>query len=126
VHSPFGDASFDAGVVSLVVCSVPDQQATLRDLARVIRPGGELRFYEHVRANDPKFARFQDAIDRVWPLFGGGCHPNRDTAAAIESAGFVLQRCRRFPFKPSFLCAPVAPHIIGVTHRPHSASEPGP
>jgi ubiquinone/menaquinone biosynthesis C-methylase UbiE len=117
---PIADASFDAAVVSLVLCSVPDQGAALADLFRVVRPGGELRFYEHVRANDPRFARFQDAITRGWRLFAGGCHPNRDTGRAIERAGFVMESCRRFRFRPCFVCAPATPRILGVARRPET------
>jgi SAM-dependent methyltransferase len=119
---PFDEAFFDAGVASLVLCSVPDQDAVLRDLYRVIRPGGELRFYEHVRADVPGQARFQDLATWVWPFFAGGCHPNRDTASAIERAGFAVDTCRRFPFRPCFLCAPVAPRILGKALRPSAAS----
>ena len=114
---PFPDGSFDAAVVSLVLCSVPDQATVLRDLRRILKPGGELRFYEHVRAGSPRLARVQDAIAPVWPCFGGGCHPNRDTAAAIARAGFDIERCERFRFRPSVLCAPVAPRILGVARR---------
>lgn len=117
---PMVDGSFDAGVVSLVLCTIPDPDAALRDLFRVIRPRGELRFYEHVRANTPRLQRLQDTVTRtrVWPFFAGGCHPNRDTGAAVERAGFVIEDCRRFPFKPCFCCAPAAPHIIGSARRP--------
>jgi len=115
---PAEDSSFDAGVASLVLCSVPDQAAALAELFRVIRPGGELRFYEHVRSDGAGLARFQDAATLVWPTFAGGCHPNRDTAAAIEAAGFAIESCRRFPFKPCFFCAPVAPRILGAARRP--------
>jgi len=112
------DASFDAGVASLVLCSVRDQAVALSELHRVIRPGGELRFYEHVRADSPGFARFQRAVDVFWPLFGGGCHASRDTLAAIEQAGFVVKQHRRFPFVPCVVAQPVAPHVLGVAHRP--------
>ena len=91
---PLEDTSFDAAVVSGVLCSVPDQEAALADLRRVLRPGGELRFYEHVRARGSFRARSQDAADLVWPRLMGGCHPNRDTLAAIERAGFRVERCR--------------------------------
>ena len=112
------DASFDAGVASLVLCSVADQRAALAELFRVIRPGGELRFYEHVRSDSDGLARFQDAATLLWPTFAGGCHPNRDTAAAVEAAGFSIESCRRFPFRPCFFCAPVAPRVLGVARRP--------
>jgi ubiquinone/menaquinone biosynthesis C-methylase UbiE len=115
---PFEEASFDAGVVSLVLCSVPDQGRALSELYRVIRPGGELRFYEHVRGERPGFVRFQRAADAFWPLVGGGCHTSRETGKAIEQAGFTLERCRRFPFRPCFLLYPVTPHILGVARRP--------
>ena len=115
---PAEDASFDAAVASLVLCSVPDQGRALAELRRVLRPGGELRFYEHVLAEDPRRARIQNAADRFWPWFGGGCHPNRDTVSAIEGAGFEVEACDRFRFQPSPLMIPVAPHVIGTARRP--------
>jgi len=115
---PAADASFDAGVASLVLCSVRDQAAALAEVFRVIRPGGELRFYEHVVAESARFARFQRAADVVWPLCGGGCHASRDTLAAIEHAGFVVEEVRRFRFVPCFVARPVAPHILGIARRP--------
>ncbi len=116
-HLPAADESFDAGVASLVLCSVPDQSAALDELHRVIRAGGELRFYEHVRADAPDRARAQDRADRVWPLFAGGCHANRDTVASIERVGFTVSSQRRFLFQPCFLARLVAPHVIGRAHR---------
>jgi SAM-dependent methyltransferase len=114
---PFPDGSFDAVVASLVLCTVPDQASALDELRRVLRVGGELRFYEHVRPNNPRtLARWQRLEDwNIWPRLAGGCHPTRDTEAAIRDAGFVVERCRRFPFK----AGPVsAPHIVGVARRP--------
>lgn len=114
---PADDGSFDAAVASLVLCSVPDQSRALAEIARVLRRGGELRFYEHVVANDnPRMASVQRWLDdrNIWPRMAGGCHAARDTAAAIEHAGFTIERCRRFPFA----AGPVAvPHIIGVARR---------
>jgi ubiquinone/menaquinone biosynthesis C-methylase UbiE len=116
---PGEDGPFDAGVASLVLCSVPDQGRALRELFRVIRPGGDLRFFEHVAARSPGLARLQRTADRLfWPRVGGGCHTHRDTAAAIERAGFVIEEIRRFPFRVSTLMAPVTPHIIGRGRRP--------
>jgi SAM-dependent methyltransferase len=114
---PVDDATFDAGVASLVLCSVPDQAKALSELRRVIRPGGELRFYEHVRGERPGLVRAQRAADLLWPRLAGGCHTTRDTGAAIEQAGFAIESCRRFPFRPCFLAYPVTPHILGVARR---------
>jgi SAM-dependent methyltransferase len=115
---PFPDGRFDAGVVSLVLCSVPDQARALAELHRVIRKGGELRFYEHVLSATPKLARWQRRADLVWPLFAGGCHVTRETADAIERAGFVIEERRDFTFRPSSLTAPASPHILGRARRP--------
>jgi ubiquinone/menaquinone biosynthesis C-methylase UbiE len=115
---PVDDASCDAGVASLVLCTVPDPAAALAELWRVIRPGGELRFFEHVRSERPGLARAQRAIDVVWPHVGGGCHASRATVDAIGTAGFEIESVRRFTFRPSFIVAPTAPHVIGVARRP--------
>ena len=114
---PLDDASFDAVVVSGVLCSVPDQESALADFKRVLRPGGELRFYEHVRAPGTVRARMQDAVDVVWPRLMGGCHPNRDTLAAIERAGFLVEHVRGFRFPPTARVSVVAPRILGVARR---------
>jgi ubiquinone/menaquinone biosynthesis C-methylase UbiE len=115
---PAAAGEFDAGVVSLVLCSVPNQASALAELFRVIRPGGELRFYEHVRSPKPGFARVQRTLDLVWPWFGGGCHTSRETEHAVAEAGFIIDRVRHFTFRPALCAAPVSPHIIGVARRP--------
>lgn len=109
--------SFDAGVVALVLCTVPDQQRALAELYRVIRPGGELRFYEHVISESAWEARLQRLADAtLWPRLAGGCHLARDTTTAIERAGFQIETLERFPFSPApFL--PPDPHILGTARR---------
>ncbi len=115
---PVEDAAFDAGVASLVLCTVPDQAGALGELFRVIRPGGELRFYEHVVSHGRIAAAAQRALDAtIWPHVGGGCHLARDTLAAIEHAGFAIQSCDRFPFGPGGSTLGI-PHILGVARRP--------
>lgn len=115
---PLDDASVDAGVASLVLCSVPEQNAALAELHRVIRSGGELRFYEHVRAADERWARRQRRADPIWTRLAGGCHLSRDTAAAITAAGFVIDDCDRFLFQPCGLAKLSATHILGRARRP--------
>jgi ubiquinone/menaquinone biosynthesis C-methylase UbiE len=115
---PAEASAFDAGVASLVLCSVPSQARALGELHRVIRGGGQLRFYEHVRSPKPGFARMQRVVDVVWPLFGGGCHTSRDTERAITESGFDIERIRHFTFRPAACAAPVSPHVIGVARRP--------
>jgi ubiquinone/menaquinone biosynthesis C-methylase UbiE len=87
---PFDDDSFDTAVVTLVLCTVPDQGATLREISRVLKPDGRLLFLEHVRADDPGLARWQDRLEKPWRFLGDGCHCNRDTEAGLRAAGFEL------------------------------------
>jgi SAM-dependent methyltransferase len=115
---PAADATFDGGVVSLVLCSVADQAPALAELYRVIRPGGELRFFEHVRADRPAHARVQRLADLLWPRLAGGCHTSRDTVAAVETAGFELVATRKFRFPDSRLPWPSSPHVLGIARRP--------
>jgi ubiquinone/menaquinone biosynthesis C-methylase UbiE len=113
---PLDDASVDAGVASLVLCSVPDQDVALRELYRTIRPGGELRFFEHVISNRKSRRGVQHFLDKTfYPHMSGGCHLTRDTRAAIDRNGFIVQRSRRFPFPPGPLGIP---HILGSARRP--------
>jgi ubiquinone/menaquinone biosynthesis C-methylase UbiE len=115
---PAADAEFDAAVASLVLCSVDDQEASLAEIRRVLRPGGELRFYEHVVSHSPGTARFQRLADAtLYPHLAGGCHAARDTDAAIRNAGFQVEREERIAFKPGAL-APRIPHILGAATRP--------
>src|SRR4051794_19635043 len=115
---PAGDGTFDAAVVSLVLCSVPDQAGALREIHRVLRPGGRLHFWEHVRADPGALARVQQVLDRtIWPALGGGCHAGRDTLAAVEGAGFTVERLHRFRFPDSQIPMPTAPQVLGTAIR---------
>ena len=115
---PAGDATFDAAIASLVLCSVADPLAALREMHRVVRPGGQLRFFEHVRADPGRLRRVQRVFDAtVWPLLAGGCHTGRDTAATIQAAGFVIERLDRFRFPESGITLPTSPHILGTARR---------
>lgn len=115
---PVEDATFDAAVASLVLCSVAEPDQALGELFRVLRPGGQLRFFEHVRAETAGLARTQRVLDAtVWPHLAGGCHTHRDSVAAIEGAGFELLEVRRFR-EPDTALVPVSPHALGRARRP--------
>lgn len=87
---PFEDASFDTVIVTLVLCTVPDPAATLREVKRVLKPNGQFLFLEHVRSQEPGLARWQDRLEKPWRFLGDGCHCNRDTVASIGAAGFEV------------------------------------
>jgi ubiquinone/menaquinone biosynthesis C-methylase UbiE len=87
---PFEDDSFDTIVVTLVLCTVPDQPAALKEISRVLDPAGQLLFLEHVRSPDPSLAKWQDRLEKPWRFLGDGCHCNRNTESALEAAGFQL------------------------------------
>jgi MFS family permease len=116
---PADDATFDAAIASLVLCSVLDVPAALAEIRRVLRPGGQLRFFEHVRADTPGLARVQRVLDAtVWPTFGGGDHAHRDTRAAIEAAGFTIDEIDQFRIPQTRIPAPTSPHILGTATNP--------
>lgn len=111
---PAADGSCDAAVTSLVMCSVPHPAEALSEIQRVLRPGGELRFYEHVRSNQPRMSRWQDRVNPLWQRIGGGCNANRDTLGSIVAAGFNVTEVRRFGFSPNWTTRLTAPHILGT------------
>lgn len=115
---PTANASFDAAVASLVLCSVPDQRSALSEVRRAIKPGGGLRFFEHVQADSASLRRIQRLLDlTVWPFVAGGCHAGRDTLAAIETAGFQIERLEMFRFPDITVAMPTSPHILGAAIR---------
>ncbi len=115
---PLEDESADAAVASLVLCSVPDQPRALTEIRRVLRPRGELRFYEHVVPRCQPKRLLLKAIDRsgIWPAIAGGCHPTRDTTEAIMQAGFDIEEIERFGFSAQRF-QPLIPHILGTARR---------
>lgn len=115
---PAADGEFDGAVAALVLCSVTDQRAALAELMRVVRPGGELRFFEHVKADARVRATAQMAVQPVWAQLGGGCHIARETERAIRDAGFEIEQIERFEFAPGFLQKLSGPHILGNARRP--------
>ncbi|MFJ3927604.1 class I SAM-dependent methyltransferase [Streptomyces sp. NPDC090022] len=115
---PVKSEAFDAAVASLVLCTVRDLPRSLAELHRVLRPGGELRFFEHGLAPGPGMAAVQRGLDRtVWPRLFGGCHVSRDALAAIEAAGFriVAQRGVRVPERGPAL--PTSYCVLGTARR---------
>jgi len=109
---PFGDGSFDTVVAGWVLCTVPDPGQALREARRVLRDGGTLRFCEHVRADDPSLARWQDRLAGPWRWFARGCRANQDTMELMRRAGFDVSEVAGFHFRPAPALA--RPHVIGV------------
>lgn len=113
---PFPDASFDTVVSTLALCTVDDLPASLAEARRVLVPGGSLLFLEHVRGEPgSKLARWQDRLERPWGAIAGGCHPNRDTLAAIRAAGFEVDDVERPEWR--FMPRLVRPVVIGRATR---------
>ena len=106
-----GDASVDAVVSTLVLCSVDDLGRALRETLRVLKPGGRFVFLEHVAApRGTWLRRLQRLVRPVWRVVADGCHPDRETDAAIAAAGFAEVRLERFSLPMGL----VGPHIAGV------------
>ena len=104
------DGSADSVVATLVLCTVQDPPAALRQIRRVLAPGGSFRFVEHVRAAGPRQAWLQDLVTPIHKRIAAGCHPNRDTLGLIEREGFRLVQLERFHLGPPW----VRPHLFGV------------
>lgn len=115
---PVGAGAFDAAVASLALCSVDDLRAAAAELHRAIRPGGQLRFLEHVRADSPWLRRVQRVLDAtVWPVLNGGCHASRDTLGALEEAGFRIEQLDRVRLLDVPVPLPTQPFVRGIALR---------
>ena len=111
------DASADAVVSTLVLCSVPSVEAALAEVRRVLRPGGRLLFIEHVAAPEGTgLRRYQRAIRPLWKLLADGCRPDRETHRLLDAAGFAEVHYDHFEL-PIPAAAVVRPHIIGTAVR---------
>jgi ubiquinone/menaquinone biosynthesis C-methylase UbiE len=108
------DSSVDAVVSTLVLCSVPDVATNLTEIGRVLKPGGRFLFIEHVAAPPgTRLRRVQGLIRPLWSAFADGCHPDRDTGATLDAAGF-----KRVRYQPFTVPAPIiGPHIMGVATK---------
>jgi len=96
---PFPDHSFDAALVTLVLCSIPDAARGLHELRRVLRAGAPVRFFEHVRSERRLGAVVQDVCNPLWRRIMDGCNLNRDTVTAIRAAGFTVEYLQAFDFR---------------------------
>jgi ubiquinone/menaquinone biosynthesis C-methylase UbiE len=111
-HLPFEDGRFDTVVSTLVLCTVRDQPRVLAEIRRVLAPAGRLLFIEHVRAEDPRLARWQDRLNGINRIVAHGCNCNRSTVDAMRRAGFAIASVTRarLPKAPPF----VSPLVLGV------------
>jgi ubiquinone/menaquinone biosynthesis C-methylase UbiE len=115
---PLPDASMDAAVFAGVLCSVAEPRGVLEEARRVLRAGGELRFYEHVLSRNARLRGLQRLLGAtVWPRLFGGCRTTRDTEATLRASGFTIEERERFSFRPTLLATPVAPRILGRARR---------
>jgi ubiquinone/menaquinone biosynthesis C-methylase UbiE len=107
---PLEDESVDTVVSTLVLCTVDSPDLALAEVARVLRPGGQLLFIEHVRSHSPGMARWQDRLEAPWRHFAAGCRCNRDTLTSIAGAGFSTEHeGERWKGAPPI----VAPLVVG-------------
>ncbi|MGV0604657.1 class I SAM-dependent methyltransferase [Mycolicibacterium sp. XJ1904] len=113
-----GSEPFDAVVCSLVLCSIDDSDTVLRQLLSLLRPGGQLRYLEHI-ASDGRRGRLQRIADAtVWPRLFGNCHTHRHTEQSIVGAGFEVEGARREWTMPRWVPLPVAEFAIGRAVKP--------
>ncbi|MCZ0990515.1 class I SAM-dependent methyltransferase [Streptomyces diastatochromogenes] len=120
---PVKSEAFDAVVLSLVLCSVRDVTRALSEARRVLRPGGEVRFFEHGQGGGRVMTLTQRTLDRrLWPALNGGCHLSREPVAALREAGFELGPLRRMLLPERGPKLPTSYCVLGTAWRP---DEPG-
>jgi ubiquinone/menaquinone biosynthesis C-methylase UbiE len=105
-HLPFEANRFDTVVSTFTLCSIPDVAHALREIRRVLKPGGQFLFLEHGRSPDPGVARWQDRLNSAWMPLAGGCHLNRPTRELVAEAGLELGPVRNYYLKS-------APRFVG-------------
>lgn len=116
-HLPFADQTVDTVVSTFVLCTVEAPELALREIRRVLRPGGRLLFLEHVRARSPRLARWQDRLHGPWLRFAEGCHCNRATIEMIQASGLELGEVREAAWRA--MPPIVRPLVAGVAIRSH-------
>ena len=118
-HIRLDDQSADTVVATLVLCSVDDPAATMKEVVRILKPGGRFVFIEHVAANEnTKLRKFQRFLNPVWKRLADGCHLTRDTERNVREAGFAPVEIERFTVRGG----PISPHIAGWAAKPAEMS----
>ena len=113
-HLPFADATFDAALVTFVFCSVDDPLQGLREMQRVLKPGGVLLLFEHVRSRTRGWARLQDALTPLQQRVAGNCHLNRPTGDIVRSLGFAIAT-------EEWSGGAIHPTVLLIASKPHGA-----